>query len=103
MIQGNGSTETYSSSGPLGWMAMEAARHSVDGVAFELSGHPLRPVVADDADDVAAREPELDQAEREVAHPGLIVVPGEQAPETEVLFAQRDVAAMLARVEAQQF
>ena len=48
-------------------------------------------------------KPELDHAEREVMHAGLVVVPGEHAPEAKILFAQRDLAAMLAGVEAQQF
>ena len=38
----------------------------------------------------------------EIAHPCLVVVPGEDAPEPEILFAQRDLAAMLFGVEAQQ-
>ncbi len=63
---------------------------------------PVRPVVADDADDVAAAQAQFDQAEREVAHAALIVVPGEDAPEPEILFAQRDLVAVLLRVEAQQ-
>ena len=44
-------------------------------------------------------EPELDHAEREIAHAGLIVGPGEQPPEAEILLAQRDLAAMLVRVQ----
>src|SRR6202035_5107734 len=64
---------------------------------------PVRPVVADDADDVAACDAKFDHAEREVVHPGLIVVPGEHAPQPEILFAQRDFAAMFFGVEAQQF
>src|SRR5258708_19838442 len=64
--------------------------------------HPVRPVVPDDADDGAATEAELDQAEREIPYPALIVVPGEWAPEPEILFAQRDFAAMFLGVEAQQ-
>src|SRR5712691_1483524 len=68
----------------------------------DFGRHPVRSVVADDADDVAAVDAEFDQAEREVAHPALVVVPGERAPEPEILFAQRDFAAMLPGVEAQQ-
>src|SRR6476469_6195360 len=68
----------------------------------DFGRHPVRPVVADDADDVAAVDAEFDQAEREVAHPGLIVIPAERAPEPEILFAQRDFAAMFLGIEAQQ-
>src|ERR1700738_4137996 len=69
----------------------------------DLGRHPVRPVVADDADDVAAAETELDHAEREVMHPALIVVPGEHPPKPKILFAQRNLAAMFFGVEAQQF
>src|SRR5258707_15850857 len=68
----------------------------------DFGRHPVRPVVPDDPDDVAATDAELDQAEREIPHPALIVVPGEWAPEPEILFAQRDFAAMFLGVEAQQ-
>src|SRR5262249_20789068 len=53
------------------------------------------PVVADDADDITAGNPKLDHAEREVAHAGLIIVPGEEPPQPEVLFAQRDLVCRL--------
>src|SRR6266852_3271211 len=69
----------------------------------DFGRHPVRPVVADDADDVAAAEAEFDHAEREVVDPPLIVVPGQYAPQPEILFAQRDFVAMFARVEPQQF
>ena len=75
-------------------VAIEAEAHGADRVGGDFGRHPVRPVVADDADDVAAAEPEFDHAEREVVHPGLIVVPGEDAPEPKILFAQRDFAAM---------
>src|SRR5882724_2038312 len=65
--------------------------------------HPVRPVVADDANDVAAAKPKLDQAERKIMHPALVVVPREGLPEPEILFAQRNLAAIFAGVEAQQF
>src|SRR5262249_26164476 len=68
----------------------------------DLGRDPVGPVVADDADDIAACNPELDHAEREIARAGLIVAPGEEAPQPEILFAQRDLAAMLLRVEAQK-
>jgi hypothetical protein len=64
---------------------------------------PVGPVVADDADDIAFCDAELDHAEREIMHPRLVVVPGEQAPQAEILFAQRNLVAMLARIEPQQF
>ena len=83
-------------------VAIEAKAHGADGVRGDLGRHPVRPVVADDADDVAAAESEFDHAEREIMHAGLVVVPGEDAPEPEILFAQRDLAAMLPGVEAQQ-
>ena len=68
----------------------------------DFGGHPVRAVVADDADDVAAPKAQFDHAEREIMHARLIVVPGEDAPQPEILFAQRNFAAMLFRVEAQQ-
>ena len=83
-------------------VAIQPERHRADGMGGDLGRHPVRPVVADDADDVAATEAEFDHAEGEVVHPRLIVVPGEQLPEPKILFAQRDLAAMLMSVEAQQ-
>ena len=83
-------------------VAIEAKAHGADGVGGDFGRHPVRPVVADDADDVAAAEAEFDHAEREIMHPRLIVVPGEHAPQPEILFAQRDLAAMFPGVEAQQ-
>ena len=84
-------------------VAVETEAHGADRMGGDFGRHPVRPVVADDADDVAAAKPELDQAEREVVHPRLVVVPGEHAPEPKILFAQRDLAAMLFGVEPQQF
>src|SRR6516162_7567448 len=83
-------------------VAIEAEAHRADRMACDFGRDPLRPVVADDADDVAAAKAELDEAEREVAHPALVVVPGERPPQPKILFAQRDLAAMLLGVEAQQ-
>ncbi|MEA2821809.1 MAG: branched-chain amino acid transport system ATP-binding protein, partial [Bradyrhizobium sp.] len=77
--------------------------HGADSVDGDFRRYPVRPVVADDADHVAAAEPEFDQAEREVAHPRLIVAPGEDAPQPEILFAQRDLVAKFACIEPQQF
>src|SRR6201999_4381539 len=64
---------------------------------------PIRPVIADDADDVVAAKAQLDHAEREIMDARLVVVPGEGAPEAKILFAQRDLAAVLPRVEPQHF
>src|ERR1700704_2653601 len=69
----------------------------------DLGRNPVRPVVADDADDIATAQPKLDHAERKIMHPALIVVPGEGLPESQILFAQRDLAAIFPGVEAQQF
>src|SRR5262249_47450761 len=75
--------------------------HRADGVGRDLGCDPVRPVVADDADHVAAAEPELDHAEREITGAALIVVPGEFAPQPEILLAQRDLASVLHGVQAQ--
>src|ERR1700681_248837 len=69
----------------------------------DFGRHPVRPLVADDADDIAAADAEFDHAEREVVDPPLIVVPAQYAPQPEILFAQRDFVAMFVRVEPQQF
>src|SRR5215207_3456689 len=69
----------------------------------DFRGHPVRAVIAYDADDVAAPKTQFDHAEREIMHPALVVVPGEDAPQSEILFAQRDLAAVLPGIEAQQF
>ena len=84
-------------------VAIEAEAHGADGMGGDFGRHPVRAVVADDADDVAAPETQFDHAEREIMHAGLVVVPGEDAPQPEILFAQRDFAAVLPGVEAQQF
>src|SRR5258708_1298585 len=68
----------------------------------DFGRHPVRPVVPDDPDDVAATDAELAQPQPETPPPALIVVPGERAPEPEILFAQRVFAAMFLGVEAQQ-
>src|SRR4029450_5235173 len=81
---------------------VKAEAHGANGMRCDFGGHPVRAVVADDADDVAAVETQLDHAEREIMDARLVVVPGEDAPEPEVLFAQRDLAAVLPGVEAQQ-
>ena len=46
--------------------------------------------------------PQLDEPEREVAHPRLIVAPGEFAPDAHVLLAESDLRRVLARIEPQQ-
>ena len=84
-------------------VAIEAKAHRADRVGGDFGRNPVRPIVADDADDVAAAEAQFDHAEREIVHAGLVVVPGEDAPQPEILFAQRDLAAMLAGVEASIF
>ena len=84
-------------------VAIEAEAHGADGVGGDFRRHPVRPVVADDADHVALAQAEFDHAQRKVMHPGLVVVPGEHAPKPKILFAQRDLAAMFPGVEAQQF
>ncbi len=83
-------------------VAVEAKAHAADGVGCDFRRHPVRPVVADDADDVAAPQAQFDHAEREIMHAALVVVPGEDAPQPEILFAQRNLAAVLFRIEAQQ-
>ncbi len=84
-------------------VAIEAEAHGADGVGGDFGRHPVRPVVADDADDVAAAEAEFDHAEREIMHARLIVVPGEDAPQPEILFAQRDLAAVLPALRRSSF
>ena len=84
-------------------VAVKAEAHGADGMRCDFGGHPVRAVVADDADDVAAPKPQFDHAEREIVHARLVVVPGEDAPQPEILFAQRDLAAVLLGIEAQQF
>src|SRR5579872_689374 len=69
----------------------------------DFGGDPIRPVVADDTDDIAAFQPKLDQAQGKVVDAGLIIAPGENFPEPEIFLAQRDLAAEFGRVEAQQF
>lgn len=84
-------------------IAIEPEAQSADCVGGHLRSNPVRPVVADDANDVTAAKAELDQPEREVAHAGLVIVPGERAPEAEIFFAQRDLVAVLAGIEPEHF
>ena len=84
-------------------VAIKAKAHGADGMRCDFRRHPVRAVVADDADDVAAPETQFDHAEREIMHARLIVVPAEDAPQPEILFAQRNLAAVLPGIEAQQF
>ena len=51
-------------------VAIEAEAHGADRMGGDFGRDPVRPVVADDADDVAAAEAELDHAEREIAARG---------------------------------
>src|SRR5258706_3398855 len=83
-------------------VAIESQTHGADRVGGDFSRYPVRPVVADDADDVAAADAELNHAQCEVVHSPLVVAPGEHPPESEILFAQRDFAAMFVGVKAQQ-
>src|SRR5262249_12479860 len=83
-------------------VAIEAEAQAPDRVRCDLGSDPVGTVIADDADDVAAAKSELDHAEREVAYAGLVIVPGEQPPEPEILLAQRDLVAMFLGVEAQE-
>ena len=84
-------------------VAIQAKTHGADGVGGDFRGHPVRPVVADDSDNIAAAKPKLDQAEREVVHARLIVVPAKKLPEPKILLAHGNLAAMFFGVEAQQF
>src|SRR5581483_5969154 len=68
----------------------------------DFSRDPIRPVIADDADHVIAAKAQFDHAERKIMHTRLVVAPGEGAPEAKILFAQRDLAAVLPRIQAKQ-
>src|SRR5581483_6471458 len=83
-------------------VAIKAKAQGAQRMGCDLGGDPVGPVVADDADDVAPGDAELEHAEREIMHAALVVVPGEDTPEAEILFAQRDLLAMFARIEAEQ-
>ena len=83
-------------------VAIKPEAHGADRVAGDFGRDPVRAVVADNADDVTTAKSEFDHAEREIMDPRLIVVPGEFAPEPEILFTQGGFAAMFARIEAQQ-
>ena len=81
---------------------VEAEAQSAYGMRCDFGRDPIGPVVADDADDLATLQSNFEQAQREVAYPRLVVVPGERAPQPKILFTQRDRLAMLAGVEAQE-
>ena len=68
----------------------------------DLAGEPVGPVVADQGGDIARFESELEHAQGEIAHARLVVAPGHDTPQAEILLAQRDLVAMLAGVEAKQ-
>jgi hypothetical protein len=80
-------------------VAVEPKAHPADGMGCNFGGDPIRPVVADDADDVASGNAELDHAEREILHARVVVIPGEHAPQAEILLTQRDIAAMLSGIQ----
>ena len=75
---------------PMAWVAISA-----DTQSGRLS--PMMPITS------PLPKPEFDHAERKIMHARLVVVPGEDAPQSKILFAQRDLAAMFLGVEAQQF
>ena len=70
-------------------------------VGCDFGGHPIRPVVTDDADDVITFQAEFDHAERKIPNAVLIVAPGERFPEPEILFAQRDLISEFTGVQPQ--
>ncbi|MGY3357532.1 hypothetical protein ACVWZK_004195 [Bradyrhizobium sp. GM0.4] len=61
-------------------VAVEPEAQASNRMSGDFRRDPVRPVVADDADDILASKAQFDKAEREVAHPCLVVVPGERAP-----------------------
>jgi hypothetical protein len=83
-------------------VAIHAQTHGADRVGCDLARHPIRPVVADQRDHIALPHSDLDKPEREVAHPRLIVAPGEFAPDAQVLLAESDLRRVLARIKPQQ-
>ena len=76
-------------------VAIKPEAQSADRVGGDFRCDPVRPVVADDADDIFAPEAQFDEAKCEIAHPRLVVVPGERAPQPKILLAQRDLVAVL--------
>jgi hypothetical protein len=84
-------------------VAIKTEAQGSDRMRGDFGGDPIRPVVANDANDVAARKTKLDHAEREITDAGLIVAPGERLPESKILFAQRDLTTEFSRVQPQHF
>ena len=84
-------------------VAVQTEAEAADRMGGDFGRDPVGPVVADDADHVAAAEAEFDHAEREVVHAGLIIGPGEHPPQPEILFAQCDFGPEFRCVEPQQF
>ncbi len=80
-------------------VAIEPEAQSADRMRCHFRCDPVRPVIADDADDILAPQAQFDEAECKVAHAGVVIIPGENAPQSEILFAQRDLVAVLLRVE----
>ncbi len=83
-------------------VAVHAKAKAADGVGGDLGRDPVRPVVADGADDIAGAQAQRRHSQGEVADAVVIIVPGELAPQPEILFAQRDVAAVLFGIQPQQ-
>ena len=81
---------------------VDADRGAARGLRGQLRDHPLGPVVADDGHLAAAREPQRHEAQREIAHAGLVGAPARLAPDAEVLLAQRGASAQPLGVAPQQ-
>ena len=84
-------------------VAIETEAQTADRMGGDLGRDPVRTIIADDADHVAATEPQLHHAERELLHARLVVVPGEQPPQSQMFLTQGDLPAVFLRVKAQQF
>ncbi len=84
-------------------VAVKPEAQAADCVRRDFGCDPVGAIVADDADDIAAAESQLEHAECEILYACLVVVPGEQPPQAEILFAECDLVAVLLRVEAQEF
>ena len=81
---------------------VDAERHRAHGVRRELRPQPVRPVAADDADHVAARDALRQQPERQLLDPLARIRPAVGVPDAVGLLAQRDLGAVLQGVVQQQ-